>query len=186
MALLAHAGVTLPEIDVYAVATGPGSFTGLRVGIAAMQGLAFAGHRPLVGVSALDALALVADAPRVVAWIDAWRGEVYSARYETGRAIEPPVVARPQDVLAALDERPTRFIGDGAGTYRTLIERTRGHRAGIADPVSPPLAGVIAGIATDRARSGHLPPPHLIQPLYVRRADAELGRDRVEAMRPAP
>src|SRR5688500_8569540 len=96
MALLEAARVRLDAIDVFAVATGPGSFTGLRVGIATMQGLAFAEGKPLYGVSALDALAAVA-APaahggRITAWIDAWRGEVYEAYYEQGATLDQPVV----------------------------------------------------------------------------------------------
>jgi tRNA threonylcarbamoyl adenosine modification protein YeaZ len=59
IALLAHAGLSLADIDLFAVATGPGSFTGLRIGIATMQGLAFATGKPLVGVSGFDALAHV-------------------------------------------------------------------------------------------------------------------------------
>ncbi|MBI4265317.1 MAG: tRNA (adenosine(37)-N6)-threonylcarbamoyltransferase complex dimerization subunit type 1 TsaB, partial [Acidobacteria bacterium] len=105
-ALLDRAGVALHEIDVLAAATGPGSFTGLRIGIATMQGLAMAAGKPLIGVSALDALcacgaspagspgepdpgAPTAPAPwggvaratkveRIATWIVAWRGEVYS------------------------------------------------------------------------------------------------------------
>src|SRR5688500_6502451 len=86
MTLLEEERITLPDIDVFAVATGPGSFTGLRVGIATMQGLAFAEGKPLIGVSAFDALARLAVAPgpgaQVATWVDAWRGEVYAALYE--------------------------------------------------------------------------------------------------------
>src|SRR5688572_16616032 len=85
-ALLRRANVTLDAIDVLAVAAGPGSFTGLRIGIATMQGLAFAGRRPLLAVSALEALATVAartlSAGTVVGvWMDAHRHEVFSALY---------------------------------------------------------------------------------------------------------
>src|SRR5688500_13646290 len=100
--LLEREGVALAEIDVYAVATGPGSFTGLRVGIATMQGLALAAGKPLVGVSALDALAAVAGFARVATWMDAWRGEVYAALYDEGHEAAAPAVLHPDTVLARL------------------------------------------------------------------------------------
>jgi tRNA threonylcarbamoyladenosine biosynthesis protein TsaB len=186
MALLARERVELRDVDAFAVATGPGSFTGLRVGIATMQGLAFAGGRPLIGTSALDALALIGaregagggrHPARIATWIDAWRGEVYAALYETGRQIEPPTVERADTVLARLLERPPLFIGDAVSTYGDLIRRSVGTEAMIAAIPAPLLAGVIAEMATTTVRAGHLPPPDAIRPLYVRRPDAELSRD---------
>lgn len=177
MALLDQAAVTLAEIELFAVATGPGSFTGLRIGIATMQGLAFASTRPLVGVSTFDALAHRANAPRTATWIDAWRGEVYTALYQDGETVGEPSVSRPERVIADIRGTATCFIGDGAATYRELIERELGKAATIADPIAPPLAGTIAHLATAAARRGEAPPPHAIRPLYVRRSDAELVRD---------
>ena len=83
MRLLEDSRVSIDDIDLLAVAAGPGSFTGLRVGIAAMQGLAFASDLQIVPVSALDALARAgADGNRpVAAWMDAQRGQVYAALY---------------------------------------------------------------------------------------------------------
>ena len=183
MALLDQTAVTLAEIDVFAVATGPGSFTGLRIGIATMQGLAFASTRPLVGVSTFEALAHRANAPqtanalRTATWIDAWRGEVYAAVYEGGHPVGEPSVDRPERLIASLRGRATCFIGDGVAAYRTLIERELRADATIADPTAPPLAATIAHLAAASARHGASPPPHAIRPLYVRRSDAELVRD---------
>jgi len=173
--LLEHEGVTLADVDIYAVSTGPGSFTGLRVGIATMQGLAFAAGKPLIGISALDALQahehvhVQLHGARVATWIDAWRGEIYAALYENGQEVEPPAVAHPDELLPQLAGRPTLFIGDGAGTYADAIRAALGADATIADPVTPLLAGTIARLATEAARAGHLPPPHAIRPIYVRR-----------------
>jgi tRNA threonylcarbamoyladenosine biosynthesis protein TsaB len=175
--LLEHEGVTLADVDIYAVSTGPGSFTGLRVGIATMQGLAFAAGKPLIGISALDALQaqehvhVQLHGARVATWIDAWRGEIYAALYENGQEVEPPSVAHPDELLPPLAGRPTLFIGDGAGTYADTIRAALGADATIADPVTPLLAGSIAQLATEAARAGHLPPPHAIRPIYVRRPD---------------
>src|SRR5687768_12184399 len=120
--LLERATLPLDRVDAFAVATGPGSFTGLRIGIASMQGLSVATGKPLIGVSALDALAAVASSPGepdkarptiVATWMDAWRGEVYAALYENGREAASPAVLHPETVLARLDDSPTLFIGDG-------------------------------------------------------------------------
>ena len=170
IAILQRHGVALGGIDLFAVATGPGSFTGLRIGIAAMQGLALAEGRPLVGVSSFDALASFARAERVGVWIDAWRGEVYAAEYLDGRERLEPVVAAPDDLLAAMDHSDTVFIGDAAVKYRHMLPH-------VIEP-TPLLAGAIASLAHRRALDGERPPPHAIRPVYVRRPDAELARDR--------
>lgn len=193
--LLEHGGTTLRDIDVFAVATGPGSFTGLRIGIATMQGLAMAAGKPLLGVSGLDALAASAaggsgmrsgpDPPyvrigtsRIATWVDAWRGEVYAALYADGREVMPPAVARPDALLESLRGRDVLFIGDGAATFREVIAATLGDRARFPDTLVPPLAGTIAVLAGERAAAGEAPPPHAIRPLYVRRPDPELARAR--------
>jgi tRNA threonylcarbamoyladenosine biosynthesis protein TsaB len=180
MRLLDDAGVSLDTIDAFAVATGPGSFTGLRVGIATMQGLAFAKAKPLYGVSALDALATVAarEAPagRITTWIDAWRGEVYAATYEEGTALDEPVVARPELLLPAAVPG-TLFIGDGAATHAGAIRQALGDGARLASRVDPPIAGAIARLAAAIAATGERPGPDAIRPLYVRRSDAERARD---------
>ena len=176
LTLLEAEALTLGDVDIFAVATGPGSFTGLRVGIATMQGLAFAAAKPLIGVSALDALAGIANAPRVATWVDAWRGEVFAALYVDGVAAADPVVAVPEDLLTAVPSG-TLFIGDGAATFAEVIVRVAGPGSRIADPPVPLLAGTIAQLATAAADAGHCPPPHAIRPVYVRRPDAELARD---------
>lgn len=177
MALLEHAGVTLDAVDAFAVATGPGSFTGLRIGIATMQGLAFATGKPLVGISAFDALAARAGGGRVVTLVDAWRGEVYGACYQDGREIGAAIVAHPEALLARWSGGGTRFIGDGAVTYRALILAADAGHTIAAEP-TPLLAGTIAQLAGEALRRGVAPVPHAIRPLYVRRTDVEIARDR--------
>ena len=194
--ILDLSAIALEEVDAFAVATGPGSFTGLRIGIATMQGLAFGQGKPLIGISGLTALRAVASpaflGSRIATWVDAWRGDVYAALFEDGRQMGEPVVAKPVELLDALvsPQRMTSiertstgfdnditFIGDGAETYRDLIVSRLGHAARIADPVAPLLAGVIGVLATIDYTKGHRPPPHAIRPLYVRRPDAELARE---------
>jgi len=187
--LLATHGVGIGEVDLFGVASGPGSFTGLRIGIASLQGFALANGRPLVGVSALDALndvarsSLDSAAPPladeeavVAAWLDAQRGQVFSAVYTGHRVIEGPIVDTPDKLLAGLETSPSLFIGDGALTYERMIsERHPG--AQIAHEV-PPLAPGVARLAELYVREHGPQPPDAIRPIYVRRSDAELARDR--------
>lgn len=183
MLALERAGVALAEVEVFAVATGPGSFTGLRVGIATMQGLALAAGRPLVGVSVLDALAHTAAAVtnagwrQVATWVDAWRGEVYASRYEGLAAIDDVTVERPERILSRL-HCTTLFIGDGAAVHRETILARLGPLAIVASVPEPLVAGTIGRLAAARVRRGDCPRPHEIEPLYVRRPDAELARQR--------
>src|SRR5262249_40468038 len=135
VALLAAHGRTIADVDLFAVASGPGSFTGLRIGIATIQGLALVAGRPVAAVSALDAIAFLAArdaAPgdRIGVWMDAHRGEVFTALYDVraqpeqpgdalGRLkqVEGPTVTGPSATLdrwANVGQRPNIITGDGA------------------------------------------------------------------------
>jgi tRNA threonylcarbamoyladenosine biosynthesis protein TsaB len=182
-ALLAREGFALSAIDAFAVATGPGSFTGLRVGIATMQGLAMAAARPLIGVSAFDALAALTKEQRdagssVATWIDAWRGEVFAALYGEGGESDAAVVAHPDALLDRLEGKLVLFTGDGAALYEERIRARLRDAARLTTPVAPLLAGAVALLARDAYTAGQRPLPHAIRPIYVRRSDAELAADR--------
>jgi tRNA threonylcarbamoyladenosine biosynthesis protein TsaB len=188
--LLGHAGVPLARIELFAVASGPGSFTGLRIGTATIQGLAFATRRRIGAISALEALAGVAsvdlyEGDRVGAWMDAYRNDVFSALFAVGKGelftirrlveIDPPSVGNPAATLERWTESgsvPSVFIGDGALAYAHLI----GARGRVA-PLGP-IAGAIGRLAVDRAREGQTLDPSGVQPLYVRRPDAEVAREK--------
>jgi len=177
---LETARLEVQDVDLLAVCTGPGSFTGLRVGIAAVQGLAVALSRPVVPVSAFEALvrAGVQGDSLVAPWIDAQRGEVFAAVYDSaGSVLLGPSSLPPAATLAlALDAaagRPLRFIGAGAVRYREIIRRAGGNQA-ILDV--PALATIVARIAAADPGRGVL--PHALVPVYVRRPDAELARER--------
>jgi tRNA threonylcarbamoyladenosine biosynthesis protein TsaB len=181
MRALEAASVSVDAIDLLAVAAGPGSFTGLRVGIAAMQGLAMAIDRRIVPVSVLDALAVSASdgRSRIACWMDAQRGQVFAALYDASgtRALIEPSSLTPQQTLdewsgtVAANVDDVRFVGDGAVRYAELI-RQRVPAAGIVAP--PPLAEVIGRIA--RAAPERAVAPHAVVPIYIRRPDAELAR----------
>jgi tRNA threonylcarbamoyladenosine biosynthesis protein TsaB len=198
--LLRVCGVPLGDVTLYAVASGPGAFTGLRIGIATIQGLAFAHGRPVVGISALEAIAhavraesAAARIPLVAAWMDAARGEVFTSLYDTigdGQlaCVEAPSVASPEATLARwsgiLSGRRVLFAGGGAVRYQQAIAAALGNR-GLTVPHVPVLSGVIAELAEEAAARGLAAPPHALRPLYVRRPDAELARDRARAA-PSP
>ena len=201
LAVLETHGVGLSAIDVFAVAAGPGSFTGLRIGLATIQGLALVTGRPIVGISALEALAQVAsrevDAGALVAaWMDAQRREVFSALYrvtsaglfDPGRLIEleSAGVGDPECTLERWRDRldpSTRleagsivFVGDGAVLYKDLV---CGHGGGSRRVMAPaPLAGAVGRMAVARARLGEAVDPGEVHPIYVRRPDAEIDRER--------
>ena len=180
--VLAAADAGIDDVDLFAVAAGPGSFTGLRVGIATIQGIAMGCGKRVVPVSALDALARSAIDPggTVAAWMDAQRGEVFAALYDMHgkRLLMPAVSADPAVVLktwsATMDLVRTVFVGDGAVRHAGVLHRHVGVEASIQAP--PLLAPVIARIALENASSAVL--PHAIVPIYVRRSDAELARAR--------
>jgi tRNA threonylcarbamoyladenosine biosynthesis protein TsaB len=187
MAALDAAHLTIDDVDLLAVAAGPGSFTGLRVGIATVQGLAVARGIEVVPVPTLEALARSLDPQMpnelVAAWMDGQRGEIFGILYdEAGRELMPPVAGVPERVLENWHlphNRSVAFIGDGAVRYRGMIDAQAGGRARIVHP--PPLAGTIARIAfEERHRAVG---PHQVVPIYVRRPDAELARDRRQAAR---
>lgn len=169
----------LEDIDIFAAATGPGSFTGLRVGIAAMDGFAAAHQKRGTGVTTLQALAWktgTCDA-LIAPMIDARRGDVYGAVYRRVRTKNPldtlieeqaPVVLKPAEWLEMLPREPLIFCGDGATRYQSLLE----HEQWKIEPVDPYLASTVAELATD-------PDAGPLAPLYVRKPDAEIARESV-------
>ena len=182
MRVLDEASVRIDDVDLFAVAAGPGSFTGLRVGIATVQGLAMARGRRVVPVSTLEALARAAINPhrRIAPWMDAQRGQVFAALYAPdGRDVLDPVRSMMPDVVldawsATPNVHEAVFIGDGAVRYRDLILGRTGGRAQIL--AAPPLAGLIGQIAASDPSRAVL--PHAVVPNYVRQSDAELARAR--------
>jgi tRNA threonylcarbamoyladenosine biosynthesis protein TsaB len=164
--LLARNGLSLDNIDAFASASGPGSFTGVRVGLAAAKGLAEAAGRRVVAVSNLQALAWFGTRPLRATVMDARRGQVYGAVYDA--ALEPVcgevVMSFPQ-WLKTVPEGDLEFISYGfpmAGVQAPVIE------------APPALAGVIGQIAMARLERGLAQDPAEVDANYVRRSDAEL------------
>jgi tRNA threonylcarbamoyladenosine biosynthesis protein TsaB len=165
-ALLARHAVTLPEIDLFAGASGPGSFTGVRVGLSAIKGLAEVLGKRVVAVSNLEALAEFGTSEARATVIDARRGEVYAALYDgAGRQIVPEVVLPFDRFLTLLPEGDIEWISQDFATFSPRYRVVNAPRA---------LAAAIARIALGRAAAGLAQDPAAIEANYVRRSDAEL------------
>jgi len=182
---LDQAGIARERVDLLAVATGPGAFTGLRIGLAAMQGLAMTLGKPVVGVSALDALfeQVAHDhADMVLPWMDAQRGDVFATLIErrSRHRVEAPIAANPEALLGTwsplLQGTSAIFIGDAAVRDAAIISRLSTGRSDVRAP--EPLAPQIANLAVQRFRNGDAGSPHALEPIYVRRPDAEIERER--------
>ena len=162
------------DIEGYAVTAGPGSFTGLRVGLSCVQGLALASGRPCLGLCTLDVLAarIAGAAPTIVAAMDAYRGEVYAGVFESdGRRRSDPAAALPADAFAMVPAG-SAFIGDGATRYREEI------RSIVAGAIFPSrtafLAGTLGQIAEPILASGNGIAPGDLRPLYLRGTGARV------------
>lgn len=176
-ALMGGLGLELWSVDAFAVTTGPGSFTGLRVGLSSVQGLALASGRPCVGLPALDVLAGAAAgrSGTIVALMDAFRGEVYSGVYDAAGGLRGERRVGPlESVLEGLPAGAA-FVGDAAAASRKAI---RAAVPGAVFPeVGPFLAVPLAAAALWRVASGATVPPSALLPLYLRGADIRHPRE---------
>jgi len=168
------------NIDGYAVTRGPGSFTGLRIGISAAKGLAEAAGRPLVGVSSLEALAWQVSHTHavIIPMLDARRKEVYTARYvRRDGTLEPLVEERalsPEDAAAGI-ATPCLLVGDGALAYEARLREALGVHMRLALPFQHIIrASTIAFLA--RSRLGHMDERMTLTPRYIRQSYVDEGR----------
>jgi tRNA threonylcarbamoyladenosine biosynthesis protein TsaB len=166
--MLRRNGAALSDIACFAAASGPGSFTGVRVGLACVKGLAEATGRPAVAVSNLQAITTFGAGPLRAAVLDARRGEVYGAVYDdAGRLVSPEVVAKLADWLASLPEG-VEFVSPDFTAFG------EGLPAGPRVTSPRALAAAIARIAGERLARGEACDPAALDANYVRRSDAEL------------
>ena len=174
--MLARHGWRLGEIDAFAAAAGPGSFTGVRVGLAAVKGFAAALGRPAFGVSNLQAVASFGNAPLRAAVLDARRGEIYGAVYDDAlRLVGDEVVTRFPEWLAALPVGDLEFVALDFAPFAPALAGTRWEHAPV---ITAPraLAAAIGRIAAARLAAGDPGNPAALDANYVRRSDAELPK----------
>jgi tRNA threonylcarbamoyladenosine biosynthesis protein TsaB len=186
--MLAAADLAVGEIDLFACAVGPGSFTGVRAGVATIQGLALATGKPCVGFSTLALVAMnfpLVSLP-VCPLLDARKNEVYAALYDCSSPLPfpSPVIADcvmgPDaflDKLLATTDTPVIFAGDGALRYHEVISGRLGGRALFAPPIHN--AGHAANgalLALNAHRSGQDLEPGRLLPVYLRPSEAEYAK----------
>lgn len=178
-ATLDRAGVGWRDVDGLAVSIGPGSFTGLRIGLAFAKGVAYAGRLPIAAVPTLEALAAVADPHRdEVIWaaLDARMREVYAASFTRGAggAVErrTPDEALAPDALAGRLGPGCVVVGDAPGVYPAL--GTRGARV-LPFATHHPRGGVVARLGARRLRGGEAADVGTLEPCYVRPSQAEMA-----------
>jgi tRNA threonylcarbamoyladenosine biosynthesis protein TsaB len=179
--LMQQASLEMHDLDAFAVTIGPGSFTGVRVGIALIKGMAYATGKPVIPLSSLELLALNAmdSALPVCVLLDARRSEVYSALYHCTngmRLVRPEMAVPPAQLLDEL-AGPTLFVGDGALRYQDLIAERLGSNAHFADAhLHLPKASAGAALALSRLKGGMMVSASALEPCYLRLSEAELNK----------
>jgi tRNA threonylcarbamoyladenosine biosynthesis protein TsaB len=169
--LMAEAEVGWGDVDRLAVGVGPGTFTGLRIGVATARALATAAKLPVHAVSSLAALAAGIDEPLALPLIDARRGEVFGALFRDGEALVEPFAARPEDVAERVGGELAGAVaaGDGSLKFRQILEA-----AGVR--VAPDGSGlhVVRALFVCRlAAEAPAQRPEAVLPTYIREPDAE-------------
>ncbi|MFZ1991218.1 MAG: tRNA (adenosine(37)-N6)-threonylcarbamoyltransferase complex dimerization subunit type 1 TsaB [Alphaproteobacteria bacterium] len=166
---------SLKSIDRFAVTIGPGTFTGVRIGLSAARGFALAAQKPLIGLSSLEVVARGAEAPAsaiIVAAFDARRGEIYVQAFQGDATILEPMAATPAEAASAITEASSGgevfIIGTGAEILRAALA-SKGARAEIAPGEALPRADVLARLAANRPAA-----TEPVMPLYLRAPDAKL------------
>lgn len=179
--LMVETATTWQAIEAIAVSIGPGSFTGLRIGLATAKGLAAAAGKPLVGISTLDALASKCITDKLVcAVLDARKKEVYTAFY---RCNDDGLVERVSDLavlqpegLAALVTEPVVMVGDGALNYKEVFRAVLGEKVMIVPaPLHEPSASSLGFLAGEKLIKGDVLDLAEGVPVYIRCSDAELN-----------
>ena len=187
--VLRDTGMTMSDMDGFAVAIGPGSFTGLRIGLATVKGLALVTNKPVAAVPTLEALAWnlpFADVP-ICPMLDARKNEVYAALYEfRGSSLEQlmPESALSIKGLADVLSGSLIFSGEASRLYRDEIEKQFGERARFA-PLAAllPSAATVAELGLIRIAGGRQTDADGLTPLYVRRPEAEVAWEKRQSSR---
>jgi tRNA threonylcarbamoyladenosine biosynthesis protein TsaB len=178
--LLKSQGLGVREVEAFAVAAGPGSFTGIRIGVTTVKSLAFASKKPVVPVSSLTALASKLASPGVglaAPVLDAKKGEIYAGLFEARdrglREVVPQGAYRPDAFVARLPaRRAIAFIGNGVSLLRDRITARLGVKAHFP-PRSPFIAAEVGRMGIETLERGGGVSWRELEPIYFRRSQAE-------------
>ncbi|HEU5450874.1 MAG TPA: tRNA (adenosine(37)-N6)-threonylcarbamoyltransferase complex dimerization subunit type 1 TsaB [Terriglobales bacterium] len=171
-AMLQRKGVSKQQVDAYAVASGPGSFTGLRVGLSAVKAMAVALRKPIAAVSVLQAVASASPQPgRVLAALDDNRGHIYTGDYYVHGTNLP--VAR-EEALLTMDEFLARAAGATVVCPDARLARALVGRGVRVEEIARPGADFIARLGYRKLLAGETATPETLDANYIRRSDAEL------------
>lgn len=186
--VLKTAGCRPDELDALAVALGPGSFTGLRIGLSTIKGLAVAASKPVIGIPTLEAMAHAFPyCPHLICpMLDARMKEVYAAFFEAGNGT---VSRRSDDLVLSVSDllndakEETLFFGTGVKRYREQIVEIMGDLARFASPeISGARASTVGFLALERLRRGGVQNIDEIEPIYIRES---LAIEKLKKSKPA-
>ena len=182
--VLKDTGLVMSDMDGFGVAIGPGSFTGLRIGLSTVKGLSFVTEKPVAAVPTLRALAwnIPYSVFPVCPMLDARKHEVYAALYHydgTTLVQDMPEATISFSLLAERILEKTVFSGEAAHIYRGELEKHFGARALFAPlSASVPSAASVAEIALNMIRNGRQVDPDNLTPMYIRRPEAEVAWEK--------
>ncbi|OGP73564.1 MAG: tRNA (adenosine(37)-N6)-threonylcarbamoyltransferase complex dimerization subunit type 1 TsaB [Deltaproteobacteria bacterium RBG_16_49_23] len=179
--LLKESRCPMEELDGWAISLGPGSFTGLRIGVSTVKGLAYATRKPAAGVASLDVLASqISPTPYLICPVlDARKGEVYAAfyRYEETNLLKRRSgyqAMSPQDLVKKIGEK-TVFVGDGVKTYGDFLLKSLPSFALFPNPfLHLPHGSAVARLGGELLRKGESLDVETFAPIYVRPSEAEI------------
>jgi tRNA threonylcarbamoyladenosine biosynthesis protein TsaB len=175
--------IKISEIDFFACTIGPGSFTGLRIGVSTLKGLMLATGKPAAGISSLEALALNAgkSSKIICSLMDAGRGQVYTAFYRYNKSgfldqIGTDKAVDPREIIHN-PEQEVMFVGDGAVKYAGIISCTKNKKINIASATQQYIRASSVGIlGREKYNRNELLNAETVVPVYLRSADARVKK----------